>query len=322
MLKIYAAALAAMTLASTPVYAEFPDKPIRLVTAGAPGTGSDTLTRLLGGKMSEILKQPIIIENKPGAGGAVAMAHVALAAPDGYTIILGSFSGNVLVPASNPNINYSVTKDFVPIGQIASAPTMLVVRSDSPVKTVEELAERSRKTPGGIQYASWGYGSTGHFCGELLSHSMKANLSHIPYKSVAQITTDLQGGHVDVATVDMITGLGLVQSGRARALILCVDGSDLLPDVPSYVDKNIDFDGKKPTVARWVMYAPAGVPEPVRKKLSAALQQSINMPDINDWLKKQGNSPAFLDGAKAVQADQDDRKFWVEVAEGLGIKTK
>jgi tripartite-type tricarboxylate transporter receptor subunit TctC len=311
-----------MALASVGANAEYPDKPIRMVTAGAPGTGSDNITRLFAEKMSGILKESFIVENKPGAGGSLAMSYVARAPADGYTIILGSFSGNVLVPASNPNINYDMARDFTPIGQIASAPTMVIAANDFPVNTVQELAELSKKTPGGVQYATWGFGSTGHFCGELLNHSLQAHLAHIPYKSVAQTVTDLLGGHINVAVVDMITGTTLAQSGRVKPLILCVDGSRLFPNVPSYVDENITFNGQKPTVARWVMYAPSGTPEPVMKKLASALEQTIKMPDVNEWLIQQGNSPAFLGGEEARKADLADQVFWRKVADGLGIKVK
>lgn len=322
MLKLSIIMAAVIAMAPIGAHAEYPSKPIRIITSGAPGTGSDSITRLFAEKMSGILKQSFIVENKPGAGGAVAMSHVARAPADGYTIVLGSFSGNVLIPVSNPNVTYDMARDFIPIGQIASAPTMIVAANNFPANTIHELADLSRKTPGGVQYASWGFGSTGHFCGELLSHSLKANLAHVPYKSVAQIVTDLQGGHVEVAVVDMITGTTLAQSGRVKPLILCVDGSQLFPNVPSFVDENIDFNGQKPTVSRWVMSAPAGTPEPVMKKLSAALEQAINMPDVYDWLIKHGNSPGFVGGEAAKKADLADQQFWKQVADGLNIKVK
>lgn len=302
--------------------ADYPSKPIRFVLISAPGSGGDTLGRLLADKMGPLLKGSFIVDNKPGAGGAIATDFTAKAAPDGYTVSLGGATTHVLLPASNPKLPYNSVKDFAAIGQVGTAAILLVATNDFPANNVKELVALAKKTPGSVQYASWGNGSTGHFCGELLNLRTQAQMSHIPYKSVAQIQTDLMGGHVKLAYIDMASGTPMVKSGRVKALATCTSRSPSLPTVASYDDEGIDFAGKRMGALRWAMYAPAGTPKPIVDKLQAALKATVEMPDVKARLLDLGITAGFVGGDELRDNTATDIEAWKQIAKAAGISNE
>lgn len=315
--------LAALALsAQAQTAADYPSKPIRFVLISAPGSGGDTLGRLLADKMGPLLKGSFFIDNKPGAGGAIATDLTAKAAPDGYTVSLGGATTHVLLPASNPKLPYNSVKDFAAIGQVGTAAILLVATNDFPANNVKELVALAKKAPGSVQYASWGSGSTGHFCGELLNLRTQAQMSHIPYKSVAQIQTDLLGGHVKLAYVDMASGTPMVKSGRVKALATCTSRSPSLPTVASYDDEGIDFAGKRMGALRWAMYAPAGTPKPIVDKLQAALKATVEMPDVKARLLDLGITAAFVGGDELRDTTAADIEAWKQIAKAAGISNE
>lgn len=321
-------ALAGLTLAAQALSAQaqgaadYPSKPIRFVLISAPGSGGDTLGRLLADKMGPLLKGSFYIDNKPGAGGAIATDFAAKAAPDGYTVSLGGATTHVLLPASNPKLPYNSVKDFAAIGQVGTAAILLVATNDFPANNVKELVALAKKSPGSVQYASWGNGSTGHFCGELLNLRTQAQMSHIPYKSVAQIQTDLLGGHVKLAYIDMASGTPMVKSGRVKALAACTSRSPSLPTVASYDDEGIDFAGKRMGALRWAMYAPAGTPKPIVDKLQAALKATVEMPDVKARLLDLGITAGFVGGDELRDTTATDIEAWKQIAKAAGISNE
>ena len=322
MRKLFLAVLTGLALtaqAQAQGTGDYPNKPIRFVLISAAGSGGDTLGRLLADKMAPIIKGSFVMDNKPGASGAIAASDIARAAPDGYTIGTGGATTHVLLPASNPKLSYDSVKDFAPIGQVGTASILLIATNDFPANNVKELVALSKKSPGTVQYASWGIASTGHFCGELLNLRTQAQMSHIPYKSVVQIQTDLLGGHIKLAYVDMASGSPMVKSGKVKAITACTSRSPSLPDVASYDDEGIDFAGKRMGALRWALYAPAATPRPIVDKLSAALKQVVEMPDVKARLLELGITSAFVGGDELRTMTAADIESWKQIAKAANI---
>ena len=312
------AGLSFSALAQTPA-ADYPARPIKFVSISAAGSGGDTLTRLLADKMGPLLKATFVVENKPGAGGAIATDFLARAPADGYTIGIGGATTHVLLPASNPKLTYNSVKDFAHLGQVGTASILLIATNDFPANNVKELVALSKKAPGSVQYASWGIGSTGHFCGELLNLRTQAQMSHIPYKSVSQIQTDMMGGHVKLAYVDMASGSPMVKAGRVKAIAACTSRSPSLPNVASYDDEGIDFAGKRMGALRWALYAPAATPKPIVEKLSAALKQVVEMPDVKARLLELGITAAYVGSDELRDMTAADIEAWKQIAKAANI---
>lgn len=322
MRKLFTAVLVGLALtaqAQAQGTGDYPNKPIRFVLISAAGSGGDTLGRLLADKMAPIIKGSFVMDNKPGASGAIAASDIARAAPDGYTIGIGGATTHVLLPASNPKLSYDSVKDFAPIGQVGTASILLIATNDFPANNVKELVALSKKSPGTVQYASWGIASTGHFCGELLNLRTQAQMSHIPYKSVVQIQTDMLGGHIKLAYVDMASGSPMVKSGKVKAITACTSRSPSLPDVASYDDEGIDFAGKRMGALRWALYAPAATPRPIVDKLSAALKQVVEMPDVKARLLELGITSAFVGGDELRTMTAADIESWKQIAKAANI---
>lgn len=301
---------------------DYPARPIRFISISAPGSGGDTLVRLLADRMGPLLKTSFVVDNKPGASGAIATDLLARAPADGYTVGIGGATTHVLLPASNTRLSYDSVKDFTHLGQVGTASILLVATKDFPANNLKELVALSKKTPGSVQYASWGTGSTGHFCGELVNLRTEAGMSHIPYKSVAQIMTDMMGGHIKLAYVDMASGSPMVKDGRVKALAACTSRSPSLPDVASYDDEGIDFAGKRMGALRWALYAPAGLPRPVADKLSAALQQVVEMPDVKARLLDLGITAAFVGSDALREMTVADIAAWKRIAQAAKISSE
>lgn len=319
MAAVLAAGLAGAFACGSAVFAQeagadYPARPIRFLMISGAGSGGDTLARLVAEKMAPHLKASFVMENRPGAGGAIATDATAKAAPDGYTITMGGATTHVLLPAANPKLPYNAVKDFAPIGQVGTAAIVLIAANDLPASNLKELLALNRATAGGLQYASWGNGSTGHFCGELLNLKTQARMQHIPYKSVAQIQTDLLGGHVKLAFVDMASGTPLVKSGRAKAIVTCTSRSPSLPGVASYDDEGIDLGGRRVGALRWALYAPAGTPARAMQRLSGALQAALEAADVKARLLEMGIVAGFVGGDELQEMTARDIEVWRQVA--------
>ena len=294
--------------------ADYPNRPIRFVTISTAGSGGDAIARLFADKMGPLLKGSFFIDNKPGAGGAIAADQVAKAPADGYTILLGGFTSHVLLAAVRPKLSYDPAKDFDPIGQIGTAAILLVATNDVPANNLKELIAHAKAQPDSLMYGSWGVGSTGHFCGELLGQRAQLKLTHVAYKGVGPLQNDLLGGQIKVALVDMATASPLVKAGRLKGIAACISRSPSLPDVRGYEEDGIDFSGKSVTAPMWALYAPAGTPKPVMEKLSAAMKQVVEMPDVKEKLLGFGVKADFVGTEAFRKLLADGVPQWREIA--------
>ena len=295
---------------------DYPDRPIRMLLPFSAGGGGDTLGRILAERFAAELKQPVIVENKPGAGGTIGIATVARSAPDGYTITIGRMTTHVLSPLVYQHLPYDPIKSFTSLGAIGNSAIIVVANNDFPANNVAELRKLadSRKDP--VQYASWGVGSTGHFCGEVMAQKGNVKLTHVPYKGTTQVMTDVIGGHIDLGFVDMATATPMVTQHKVKALAVCTKRSPSTPDVPSYQEQGIDFDRD----LNWAMYVPAGTPAPVVQRLSSTLDKVLKEPDVVEKLLGLGITAHYIPGPEHEKANAADIEAWRAVAKEAGIK--
>jgi len=312
---VLAAACAAAAAQPAAAPADYPNKPVHLLLPFSAGGGGDVLGRILADRMGKRLNQPFVVDNKPGAAGTIGTHTVATSPADGYTITIGGMSTHTLAPATYPKLPYDPLKDFATIGRIGTSAIVMVAAKDFPANDIKEFVALAKAKPG-VQYASWGPGSTGHFCGEVLAQKAGVQLTHVPFKGASQIMTDILGGHIGVGFVDMATGTPFVKEGRVKALGVCTQRSPSLPDVASYKEQGIDFD----KTLSWVMYAPAGVPKPIVDKLAAALQATLKEPEVVSKLVALGITADYLSGAEQAAANAIDIPIWRKIAQDANLK--
>lgn len=314
----YAFCLAALMATASAQADTYPDRPIRMLLPFSAGGGGDILGRIIAEQFASQLGTPVVVENKPGAGGTIGIADVARAKPDGYTITIGGMTTHVLSPHVYTKIAYDPVKDFTSLGVIGSSSIVMIANKDFPASNLADVKSLndSRKEP--LQYASWGRGSTGHFCGEVLAQKMGIKLAHVPYKGTAQLVNDILGGHISVGFVDMVTATPYVQGGKVKALAVCTQRSPSLPDVASYKEQGVDFDRE----LNWAMYVPAGTPEPIVDKLSKTLEQTLAQPAIQKKLLGLGITAKYVPGADHTRAMVADAKVWEDIAKQAGIEAQ
>jgi tripartite-type tricarboxylate transporter receptor subunit TctC len=295
----------------------FPNRPINLVVAFGPGTGSDTIARILSEKMREILGSPVTVENRLGGGGVIGTEYVARAKPDGYTLTMGTTSSLGTTPVLNPNAKYDVKKDFAFISGLAKSDYVIITstRPGSP-QTLGELLARLKKEPS--SFASAGVGTITHLATEMLLHKASVSATHVPYKGSGQVIIDVAAGQVLFATDSPSAALPLIKSGKLRAL--AVTGPTrlgALPDVPTVAESG--FPGFQ-VLAWWCLAAPAGTPEAVIKKLSDAAQKAVASPEITDRLRKMEIEPMLMNAAELTAFIDKDIPAWTNFIRSSGIK--
>jgi tripartite-type tricarboxylate transporter receptor subunit TctC len=264
----------------------WPTKPIRLLVGFAPGGGTDIVARSLAPRMAEVLGQPVVIENRPGAAGTIAASEVARAAPDGYTLLMGHSNSNAIAPFVLPNVPYDAATDFTAITYIGYVPNVLVLNPSVPAKTVPELIALAKANPGVYTYASSGVGSTQHLAGALFAKLTDTKLNHIPYKGSGQAITDLLGGQVNMNFDTMPPVLEHVKSGKLRALAISTPQRlALLPDVPTFTEVGIrGFD-----VTNWYsVMGPKNLPRDIVVKINDAVRKAMTDPAVRPNLEAQG----------------------------------
>lgn len=295
----------------------YPSRKIRMLLPFAAGGGGDVLGRLLADRMGSRLGQTIFIENRTGAAGTIGTQQVALAPPDGYTITIGGMTTHVLAAAIYPKLPYDPIKDFTTIGRIGKSSILLVAIPDFPANDIKQLKMLSGNGQP-IQYGTWGIGSTGQFCAEILSQQTGIKLEHIPFNGALKLANDLLGGHISVGMLDMVTGTPLVKDGKVKALAVCGDRSPSLPDVASFQDQGVAFDRS----LAWVMYAPANLPGPIAQKLSDALKASLDDADIKAKILALGVTADFIPGDEQREINAKDIVAWKKVAKDANIEIK
>ena len=282
-LLLVAAGIAAPALAQG-----FPDRPVTLVVPYPAGGSADILARTVGQKLAAQLGQPVVIENKGGAGTAIGARFVAEARPDGYTLLLGTVSSQAINPAMS-KVGYDPVKDFVPVSALASIPFVLVAHPSAPYGSVAELLAAARQAPGSISYASAGPGTSNHLAGEMLASAAKLKLLHVPYRGSAPALADVLAGHVPLMFDLQTTSLPNIATHKLKPL--AVTGSrrsPLLPEVPTVAESGLPgFE-----VSAWFgVFAPAKLPPPVLRQLSAAMAKVLEDPVLAQRLRDIGAEP-------------------------------
>lgn len=299
---------------------KYPSRPIKFVVSSAAGGGSDAIARMLADKIAPILNGTVIVENRPGAGGTIAMGATARSAPDGYTIVLGGVSTNVLIPLSNPKLTYDPIKDLTPIAQIGLASILLVAKTEFPAKDLKELVAFARAQPNAVQYASFGIGSSGHYCGEMLNIVSKLSIGHVAYTSAPQILTDMMGGHIQVGFVDSASGAPAIKSGKVKALAACPSRSPNFPEVRSFEEDGMTVSSTASNAFRWAFYGPAKMPSAITSKLTSALRTVVEMPDVQARLRELSVNPVFASGEELSKLAPAEMSAWKTIADTAKIK--
>ncbi|WP_233234822.1 tripartite tricarboxylate transporter substrate binding protein [Bordetella sp. LUAb4] len=292
--------------AAASAQAAWPDKPITLVIPFPPGGTTDMVGRPLAQMLSEKLKQPVIVDNRAGAGGTIGAAYVARAQPDGYTLFLATIA-HTIAPSTYDKLTYDFQKDFAPITIVASSPNLLIVNNNLPVKTVPELIDYAKKNPGKLNFGSAGIGSTEHLAGELFRSMAKIDISHVPYKGGAPMMADLMSGQIQMALETSGSAIAQIRAGTVRALgVSSEKPSSFFPGIPA-----IDQAGLPGyTFATWYgLMVPAGTPADVQKTLYQDVLQILQDPKMKKILETigadaGGNSPADF---KVFIADQTQK---------------
>jgi tripartite-type tricarboxylate transporter receptor subunit TctC len=307
-----AAALGAAAQPAT----DYPTKPVRIIYPGAAGGGGDAFIRMLAEHLQKRLGQPFVVENNAAASGTVAISQVAQAKPDGYTITLGTMSSTTLAPSVFKNLPYDPIKSLTTLARVGTSPIIMVATKDFPANDLKEFIAYAKKSDKPIQYGTWGLGSTGHFCGEIVSQKTGIKLEHIPYKGSAPVMTDLLGGQIQVGWLDIGTGTAAVKTGKVKALAMCTRRTENFPGVATYKEQGVDFD----QWTGWAMFAPAGVPKPVVDKLGAALKEILQEPDVKAKMLAWGITPDYVPGEEQAAINAKEIQVWKQIAAGLKLE--
>jgi tripartite-type tricarboxylate transporter receptor subunit TctC len=296
---------------------DFPDRPLRLVIGFPPGTATDAAARAIANKMGELLGQPVVVDNKPGAGTNIAAMAVVHAAPDGYTLFMLGNS-NTVNPALQGSVPFDVQKDFAPVALAATVPSILVVNPSLGVNSVAQLIAAAKARPGKIFFASSGNGTMSHLAGELFGMSTGAKMTHVPYKGSAQAVTDLIAGTVAVMFAPASTVLPFVRDGKLKALASTgATRARIALELPTIAELGVkNYD----TRIWFGVAAPAGTPAPVLRKLFNATDAAVASDTVRDQLLPQGIEP-YRGDARAFAAKIDrELKKWSAVIKSVGIQ--
>lgn len=314
------AALSALTaVPSLAAAQDYPTKPITIIVPFPAGGTLDNLTRSLAQKMSDDFKQPVIIDNKPGAGTVIGTEIVARAAPDGYTLgmVANSFAIN---PSLYDNLRYDTVKDFTPVSWVAYTPHLLVANPDVPVKSLADVIATAKSKPGELSFASFGAGTSPHIAIERLKSEAKIDVLHIPYKGQAPALNDLLGGHVDMMFANTPDVLPHVKSGKLRAIALANDARlESIPDVPTFKEAGVDNMNSN---SWYGVIVPSGTPAPIVEKLSAEFVRIVNLPEIRERLLAQGLEPAGTTSAEFAEYLKSEIEMAATVVKASGASVQ
>ena len=299
---------------------DYPNRPVTLVVPFPPGGSTNIVMRIIADKLSELLGQQIVVDNRAGAGGTVGTRSVAKSSPDGYTISLG-YTGTLAVgPSLYPNVGYDPRKDFAAIGRVATAPNTLVVHPSFPAKSIAELIAYAKANPGKVNFGSAGVGTVSHIAGEYFASEAGIKLIHIPYKGTGPAITDLLGGHIPMAFAPIPASHENAKSGNLRMLaVTSLKRSTLMPEVPTIAESGLP--GYE-AVLRYGLVAPAGTPRPIVEKLNAELNKALASDDVRKRLALEGAEP--LPGTPEDYAADIDREEtqWAKVVKASGAKAE
>ena len=313
---------AALFITTQAAYASgFPQKPITIVVGFPPGTSTDSVARVISERVSKNIGQPVIVDNKPGVGGSLAVSHVSKAKPDGYTIVLTGTAPMNINPFVYKSITYNPLTDFAPIGQTSWLPYVLVINNQKGIKDYKSWLNYAKQNPGKLTYASIGHGTTSHLLMELLLSKAGVQMTHIPYSGSSQSQADIIGGNVDMTFDTVVSALQHTKSGRLNPLALSFNTrSPLAPDIPTVEEQGTaDFN-----TGAWLgFFAPKDTPKEVVTKLHEEINKALNDPATNQKLVALGSevitSPSPQEFANMVS---ENHTVWGNLVKQIGVEKK
>jgi len=283
---LLAALLCAAALVTSSAQAQnYPAKPVRLVVPFPPGGGTDIVARTLGERLAAEIGQPVIIDNRPGAGTVIGTDNVAKSAPDGYSLLMATFA-HAVNPALQSKLPYSTTQSFAPVALVGRSPNLMVVNPSKPFKSVADVLAHARANPGKLTYGSFGNGTSAHLAGELFKSLAKVDLVHVPYKGAAPALTDLLGGQIDVMFTTVASVAQHVKSERLRALaVTSGNRSPAYPGLPTIAEAGVPGYAAE---SWYGLYAPAGTPAPIIRRLNAAVHAAVKSEAFKSRIEEEG----------------------------------
>jgi len=293
----------------------YPNKPIRMVVTFPPGGAPDTLARVFAEKAQ--FGQTVVVDNKPGAGGNIGAEFVAKAPADGYTLVMGTVGTHAINGALYSKMPYDMVKDFVPVGHVASAPNLLVVNNDLPVKSVAELIAYMKANPNKLSFGSPGIGSSVHVSGELFKSMTGTSMTHVPYKGRQFAIPDLVGGQIQLMFDNMPSALPMAKEGKIRALAqTTAKRSGAAPDVPTVAETVPGFEA----TTWFAVFAPTGTPADVVTRVNAEMQRVFKLPDVQDRLRALGLEPWISTPDELARFQAAEIVKWAKVVKDSGAK--
>ena len=293
----------------------YPARPISIILPFPPGSGNDTVARIIGPKITEELRQPVIVDNRPGAGGVLAADAASRAAPDGHTLFLPSSS--VAINMHSARAKYDLIRDFAAISVVGTLPFVLVVHASLPVGTIKELIALAKRRPKELNYASSGMGGTGHLLGELLRTSTGIEITHVPYKGSGAASTELISGQVHMLFTNLSSMAPHVKSGRLKALgVSGSQRSSVLPNVPAMAEAGYP----QLDIGTWfALVAPAATPGAIVAQLNLSMVKILGMSDVREQLIRQGVQPSPTTVEEAASFLKKDVARWGKILKDAGI---
>jgi tripartite-type tricarboxylate transporter receptor subunit TctC len=296
--------------------AQYPNKPVRLVVGFAPGGSTDTVARTMAVTLSKELGQPVVVENRAGAGSSIAAEHVSKSAPDGYTVLISPPAGYSVNPALNPKLTYAA--NLLPVTMVGTSPMVVAVNPSTGIKSVQELIGAAKKAPGTLNYASSGNGSAPHLGAALFVQLAGVSMVHVPFKGGAQAVQSVVAGDTHVTFATPPTVLGLVQAGRLRALaVTSRERSPLIPELPGMAEAGLPGYH----MAFWYgLFVPAGTPLDVVNTLFRSTTKAVQQPEVSKVLVREGTEVALSRSPEAFAAFlAEDTKFWQRLVKEAGV---
>ena len=307
----------AIVLFSASIHAQpWPARTVKIIAPFSPGGSADTLGRVIAQKLTEQLKENFIVENRPGAGGALGSDLVAKAPPDGYTLVVSGIASHVIAPQLPQGTPYDPLKDFTHIALLGGPPAVLAVNPSVPVKNLKEFVELAKSRP--LSYGSPGNGTQGQLVAELFKQRSGIDMQHVPYKGASGAVSDLIAGHIAVVSTTLTTAASQIRAGRARALAISAAARlPEFPDVPTY--REMGYPDLVATV--WFsLSAPANLPEEIVTRLNTEVNRALELPDVRERLKPEGIVPQRMNAREFSAYVAEELKRWAPVVKASGAK--
>ena len=317
--RIACAALALLAAAPATLFAQgYPNRPIKYIVPFPPGGATDTLARAIGQKLSDALGQPVVIDNRPGAGGNIGIEAAVRAPADGYTIVNVATATVAINPSLYRNLSFDAGRDLVPVAFIAYVPNLLVVNPAIPVNTLGELVAYLKANPGKVNFASPGSGNSSHLAGEMLKQRTGVEITHVPYKGDAAAFADLIGGQVQMMFAIAVTAVPHVKAGRLKGIAVAgLQRTPTMPDLPTMAEAGLPgFDAG----AWFGISAPAGTPKEVVAKLNAEINKALLLQEVKDRLTPLAAAPLTMTPDQFATHVKDEREKWGKLVRDSGAR--